>query len=247
MKAPTLPLLLNTWVQIPSISCLNYAVASYLEVLSRVVFYKMQFLSCQFSVRNPPASLHPEPKLSQYPTWSVALRPWLLLCSPLLCCAVLRHFSCVWLFATAWTVALPNPRLLCPWGFYSQEYWSGLPCLPPGDLPNPVIEPRSSALQVDSLPPSHQGSPRILEWVAYRFSSGSSQPRDQAQVSSLQADASPAEAPGKPEVHIKGVISVDPDFCLPIQRKVLNFLTWQIWFPLINNNLLMFQPTYPLW
>ena len=70
-----------------------------------------------------------------------------------------------------------------------------------------------------------KGSPRILEWVAYRFSSGSSQPRDQAQVSSLQADASPAEAPGKPEVHIKGVISVDPDFCLPIQRKVLNFLT----------------------
>ena len=148
MKAPTLPLLLNTWVQIPSISCLNYAVASYLEVLSRVVFYKMQFLSCHFSVRNPPASLHPEPKLSQYPTWSVALQPWLLLCSPLLCCAVLSHFSCVWLFATAWTAALPNPRLLCPWGFYSQEYWSGLPYLPPGDLPNPVIEPRSSALQV---------------------------------------------------------------------------------------------------
>ena len=178
MKAPTLPLLLNTWVQIPSISCLNYAVASYLEVLSRVVFYKMQFLSCHFSVRNPPASLHPEPKLSQYPTWSVALRPRLLLCSPLLCCAVLIHFSCVWLFATAWTVAPPTPRLLCPWGFYSQEYWSGLPCLPPGDLPNPVIEPRSSALQVDSLPPSHQGSPRKLEWVAYRFSRGSSQLRN---------------------------------------------------------------------
>ena len=93
MKAPTLPLLLNTWVQIPSISCLNYAVASYLEVLSRVVFYKMQFLSCHVSVRNPPASLHPEPKLSQYPTWSVALRPDYF--SVLLCCAVLCLFISV--------------------------------------------------------------------------------------------------------------------------------------------------------
>ena len=32
------------------------------------------------------------------------------------------------------------------------EYCSGLPCPPPGDLPNPGIEPRSPALQVDSLP-----------------------------------------------------------------------------------------------
>ena len=38
-----------------------------------------------------------------------------------------------------------------PWGFSRQEYWSGLPCPPPGDLPNPGIEPRSPALQVDSL------------------------------------------------------------------------------------------------
>ena len=42
-------------------------------------------------------------------------------------------------------------RLLCPWGFSRQEYWSGLPCPPPGDLPNPGIEPRSPTLQVDSL------------------------------------------------------------------------------------------------
>ena len=35
--------------------------------------------------------------------------------------------------------------------FSRQEYWSGLPCPPPGDLPDPVIEPGSSALQTDSL------------------------------------------------------------------------------------------------
>ena len=33
-----------------------------------------------------------------------------------------------------------------------QEYWSGLPFLSPGDLPNPGIKPRSPALQADSLP-----------------------------------------------------------------------------------------------
>ena len=37
-------------------------------------------------------------------------------------------------------------------GFSRQEYWSGLPCPPPGDLPNPGIEPRFPVLQVNSLP-----------------------------------------------------------------------------------------------
>ena len=47
---------------------------------------------------------------------------------------VLSHFSHFQLFVTQQTVAL------CPWGFSRQEYWSGLPCLPPGDLPDPGIE-----------------------------------------------------------------------------------------------------------
>ena len=48
---------------------------------------------------------------------------------------------------TPWTVARQAPL----WGFSRQEYWSGLPCPPPGDLPDPEIEPRSPALQVYSL------------------------------------------------------------------------------------------------
>ena len=44
-----------------------------------------------------------------------------------------------------------DARLLCPWGFSRQEYWSGLPCPPLGDLPNPGVEPRSPTLQADSL------------------------------------------------------------------------------------------------
>ena len=51
---------------------------------------------------------------------------------------VLSHFSSVWLFATLWTIALQAPLSV---GFSRQEYWSGLPCSPPGDLPNPGIEP----------------------------------------------------------------------------------------------------------
>ena len=43
--------------------------------------------------------------------------------------------------------------------FSRQEYWSGLPFPPPGDLPDSGIEPTSPALQVDSLPLSHLGSP----------------------------------------------------------------------------------------
>ena len=43
-------------------------------------------------------------------------------------------------------------------GFSKQEYWSGLAC-PPGDLPNPGIEPGSPALQVDSLPAELPGKP----------------------------------------------------------------------------------------
>jgi len=52
------------------------------------------------------------------------------------------------------------PLILCPWGFSRQEYWSGLPCCPPGDLPNPGIKPRSSTFQADSLPTEPPGKPK---------------------------------------------------------------------------------------
>ena len=58
---------------------------------------------------------------------------------------------------TAWTVVHQAPLSTV---LFRQEYWSGLPCPPPGDLPNPGIEPASSALQADSLPLSHRGSPQ---------------------------------------------------------------------------------------
>ena len=59
-------------------------------------------------------------------------------------------------FSTPWTVACQAPLSM---GFSRQEYWSGLPFPSPGDLPDPGIEPGTPALQADSLPLSHQGSP----------------------------------------------------------------------------------------
>ena len=52
--------------------------------------------------------------------------------------------SHVRLFATLWTVAHQSMGiLLWPLGFSRPEYWSGLPCPPPGDLSNPGIKPKS--------------------------------------------------------------------------------------------------------
>ena len=69
---------------------------------------------------------------------------------------MLSRFSHVQLFMTLRTVTCQAPLSM---GFSRQEYWSELPCPPPGDIPNPGIKPTCPALQVDSLPLSHLGSP----------------------------------------------------------------------------------------
>ena len=56
------------------------------------------------------------------------------------CVCVLSRFTRVQLFVTVWTVALQAPLST---GFSRQKYWSGVPCPPPADLPNPGIEPVS--------------------------------------------------------------------------------------------------------
>ena len=60
-----------------------------------------------------------------------------------------KSLSCVWLFATPWTVVCQAPLSM---EFSKQKYWSGLLCPSPGDLPKPGIERRSPALQADSAP-----------------------------------------------------------------------------------------------
>ena len=53
---------------------------------------------------------------------------------------VISRLSCVQFFATLWTVAHQVPLTT---GFSRQEYWSRLPCPPPGDLPDPGLETAS--------------------------------------------------------------------------------------------------------
>ena len=60
-----------------------------------------------------------------------------------------ESLSRVRLFVTPWSAASQASRSR---GFFRQEYWSGLPCPPPGDLPNPGIESASLASQADALP-----------------------------------------------------------------------------------------------
>ena len=66
-----------------------------------------------------------------------------------------KSLSRVQLFATPWSVACQAPV-----EFSRQEYWSGLPCPPPGDLPHPRIEPKSPALRANSLPSEPPGKPK---------------------------------------------------------------------------------------
>ena len=106
------------------------------------------------------------------------------------------------LFATPWTVAYQTSP---PMGFSRQEYQSRVSFPSPGDLPNSGIVLRSPALQADALPTEPpRKSPQILrflnkcgnflyvfiltklsgilEWVAYPYYRGFSQPRDRTQV-----------------------------------------------------------------
>ena len=78
-----------------------------------------------------------------------------------LCCA--QSLSCVSLQPHG----LEPTRFLSPQGFSRQEYQSGLPCPPPGDLSNPcLLHCRWILYHL-----SHQQSPRIPEWVAYPIQS----------------------------------------------------------------------------
>ena len=71
---------------------------------------------------------------------------------------VLSLFQSCLLFVTLCAVACKTPLTV---GFSRQEYWNGLPCPSPGDLPNPGIETWSPKLQADSLPSELPGRPNV--------------------------------------------------------------------------------------
>ena len=78
----------------------------------------------------------------------------------------LSCFSRVQLYATLWTAARQAPLSM---GLFRQEYWSGLPCPPPGNQPDPGIKPvslTSSALAGGFfITNASWGAHEIQEWV----------------------------------------------------------------------------------
>ena len=131
-------------------------------------------LAGEFSSTVPPGTpLFPSFKLLHYTNYRVFFKLAVFVCkrvkAPLSCliaklCPTLCHpMDCI---ACQALLSMEFPR---------QEYWSGLLFPFPGDLPNPGIEPGSPALQADSLPLSHQGSPVVnKKIVRSEYISGSS-------------------------------------------------------------------------
>ena len=83
--------------------------------------------------------------------------------SPVLAGRACVHAKLLQLYLTFWDTIKVARQAPLSIGFSRQEYWTGLPCPPPGDLPDPGIKPTSPeapGLQADPLPMSHQGSPQ---------------------------------------------------------------------------------------
>ena len=123
-------------------------------------------LSHHLYLLEAPPGMIPPPTTAVHPTAFYSTHQTLYICW--FCLTALSFFclicgdlvtkSCPTL-ATPWTVAHQAPLSM---GFSRQEYWSGLPFPPPGDLPIPGIEPASPTSQADSLLLSHQTWSYIL-------------------------------------------------------------------------------------
>ena len=88
-------------------------------------------------------------------------------------------------------------------GFSRQEYWSGLLCPPPGDLPDPGIEPKSPSLQVDSLLSEPPGKPENTGVGSLSLMQGIFSTQESNWGLALQTNSLPSELPGKPSVSLQ--------------------------------------------
>ena len=112
-----------------------------------------------------------------------------------------------WIFKRKWKSLSLVRLFVIPWTIQSMEfsrpeYGSGY-SLPQGIFPTQGLNTGLQHCRQLLYQLSHKGSPRMLEWLAYPFSSGSSWPRNQTRVSCLQADSLPTELSGKTFIHIR--------------------------------------------
>ena len=83
----------------------------------------------------------------------------------------------------------------------AQEYWSGLPCPPPGGLLNSGVEPRSPTLQADPLLTEQPGQPKNTEVGSLSLLLGNlPDPGNELGSPAFQVDSLPNEVPGKPTI-----------------------------------------------
>ena len=111
------------------------------------------------------------------------------------------------------SLGLQPTRLLCPWGFSRQEYCSGLPCPLQGIFLTQGSNPGLLHCRQMLYHLSHQGSPRILGWLAYPFSRAFPDPGIELGSPALQVDSLPAELPGELHLYIR-------------KRKTYHSVTW---------------------
>ena len=108
--------------------------------------------------------------------------------------------------------------------FSRPEYWSGQPSPSQGIFPTQESNPSLPHCRQILYKLSHQGSPRKLEWVAYPFSRGSFQPRNQTRIPDLQVDSLPAELPGKPIR--KSVVDLKVSFTVHLIKMIHTILKY---------------------
>ena len=142
-----------------SISCVRHFVTPWTTAHQAPLFMGLPRQEYQSRLIFPPPGDLPNPEIEPELLMSPALAGQLLYTVPPAKYQI--NYSCVSCSmvcdsAMPWTIACRVPLST---EFSRQEYWSGLPFPSPGDLPDSGIEPRSPALQADSLPSEPLGMP----------------------------------------------------------------------------------------
>ena len=138
-----------------------------------------------------------------------------------MCAYLLSHFSSVQLFVIPWTITHQASLFM---GF-SQEYRSGLPCPPPGNLPDSGLRDQThvSCLlhwQAGFVPLSHQGSPLYHQFSSVQFSSvAQSCPTLQPHESQHARPPCPSPIPKLTQTHVH---RVGDTICIIRYRQINN-------------------------